>query len=181
MANKWIRYWERTCPPTMQETDIERLPERFNKIKDFDPYETGMGLTIHGRTGTAKTRSVWMLLKILCEKGKGDHFFVTSTSFANKISWCYGRNEFNKEYNSYIRTCKLAKTLVFDDIGKERLTERVTTELFDLIDHRTNYKLPIIYTTNYVGDELLAKFPSKESGQPILRRMREFTESVNYK
>jgi DNA replication protein DnaC len=164
----------------MKETDESLLPSKFAQIKQWDE-QGGKGIIIHGTTGTCKTRTVWMLLKYLTLEYNTDFFFVNSTDLATKISTQYARIEHSKEYSNFIHTCKIATILCIDDIGKEKFTERVSSELFSLIDFRSCHKLPIIYTSNYVGDELLAKFPSKEIGEPILRRIRENTISIHYK
>lgn len=179
-SSKWNNYWKRSCPVAMRETELSLLPKKFAEVISWDEQE-GMGLIIHGTTGTCKTRSVWMLLKHLSFEYNTDFFFVNSTDLATKISSQYARIEHSKEYNNFIHTCKIATVLCIDDIGKEKFTERVSSELFSLIDFRSCHKLPVIYTSNYVGGELLAKFPSKEIGEPILRRIRENTKSIHYK
>ena len=70
-----------------------------------------------------------------------------------------------------------AEILFIDDIGKEKYTERVESEFYDLIETRTAHMRPIIWTANANGVGLAAMM-SPDRGEPILRRLREFTEII---
>jgi len=59
------------------------------------------------------------------------------------------------------------------------MTERCETELFNLIEERSQHLRPLIVTTNTVGDSLEDKFSDDRSG-PLLRRVREFCEPVSF-
>jgi len=51
--------------------------------------------------------------------------------------------------------------LLLDDLDKVKLTERVESELFSLLDARMMRLVPTIITTNYMGRELAARFVDK--------------------
>ncbi|NBR91550.1 MAG: ATP-binding protein [Rhodobacteraceae bacterium] len=68
--------------------------------------------------------------------------------------------------------------LAFDDLGKERLTQRLESDLFAIIDERTSNLRPTIITTNYNGTTLLERFNNKETGEALLRRIREYYHPV---
>jgi DNA replication protein DnaC len=68
--------------------------------------------------------------------------------------------------------------LAFDDLGKERLTARMESDLFAIIDERTSNLRPTIITTNYNGTTLLDRFNNKETGEAILRRLREYYQVI---
>jgi DNA replication protein DnaC len=67
--------------------------------------------------------------------------------------------------------------LLIDDIGKGKMTDRAEMELFDLLETRTSHKLPTIWTANAKGDDLL-RMMSEDRGEPIIRRLSEFSEIV---
>ena len=66
--------------------------------------------------------------------------------------------------------------LVLDDLGKERLTSRMATDLFSVIDHRTERDLPTLVTTNFSGKAFIDRFlpQDKETGLAIARRLRDY-------
>jgi len=68
--------------------------------------------------------------------------------------------------------------LAFDDLGKERLTARMESDLFGIIDERTQNLKTTIITTNYNGQSLLERFGNQETGQAFIRRIREFSTAV---
>jgi hypothetical protein len=51
-------------------------------------------------------------------------------------------------------------------------------ELYNLLEYRTSHKLTTLWTANGSGSDLLAKL-SKDRGEPILRRLSEFSEIVS--
>ena len=69
--------------------------------------------------------------------------------------------------------------VLLDDLGKEKLTERVECEPFNLIEERSQHLRPIIVTTNTTGDTLESRFDDDRAG-PFLRRVREFCEPVAF-
>jgi DNA replication protein DnaC len=72
-----------------------------------------------------------------------------------------------------------APVVFLDDVGKCRLTERGEAELFGLVENRTANGKPIIATTNFVGDSL-ANTMRGETGQPLVRRLREFCDCIAF-
>ena len=64
-------------------------------------------------------------------------------------------------------------------MGSEKFTPRCETELFNLIEERSQHLRPLIVTTNTVGDSLEDKLSDDRAG-PFLRRIREFCEPVAF-
>jgi DNA replication protein DnaC len=64
--------------------------------------------------------------------------------------------------------------LVIDDLGKERLTQRMESDLFAIIDERTSNKRSTIITTNYNGSGLSDRFSNGETGSAIIRRLKDY-------
>jgi hypothetical protein len=57
------------------------------------------------------------------------------------------------------------------------MTERAELELFDLLEHRSSHELPIIWTAN-AERGALKQMLSPDRGEPILRRLSEFTKII---
>jgi DNA replication protein DnaC len=79
-----------------------------------------------------------------------------------------------KKHSKVLDTLINCSVLVLDDLGKERLTARMETDLFAVIDERTSGMRTTIITTNYTGETLLDRFTNKETGVAIIRRMRDY-------
>ena len=63
--------------------------------------------------------------------------------------------------------------LYLDDLGKEKMTDRMASVMFALIDQRTQFKRSTIITTNLTGDQLLERFHDKEIGNAFVARLRD--------
>lgn len=164
------------CPPLYRESDPERIPAAF--LRECEAWEVSpMGLGFVGIAGTGKTRAAWMLLKRL-HFSKVRVFGITATAFAKACAdqWHDDPQAKNMAEDTLTR-CRRTKVLLLDDLGKNKMTERSELELFDLLEHRTSHELPVIWTAN-AGRETLKQMLSSDRGEPILRRLAEFTKVV---
>jgi DNA replication protein DnaC len=80
----------------------------------------------------------------------------------------------NQTHGDVIERLTSCSLLVIDDLGKERLTQRMETDLFSIIDERTSNKRPTIITTNYNGSGLSDRFNNGETGTAIIRRLKDY-------
>jgi DNA replication protein DnaC len=66
--------------------------------------------------------------------------------------------------------------LVLDDFGKERLTQRMASDLFSIIDERSTNRRATIISTNFNGTSLLERFDNrdKETGVAMIRRFKDY-------
>lgn len=164
------------CPPLYRESDTQRIPAAF--LRECEAWEVSpMGLGFVGIAGTGKTRAAWMLLKRLHFSGVRV-FGITATAFAKACAdqWHDDPQAKNMAEDTLTR-CRRTKVLLLDDLGKNKMTERAELELFDLLEHRTSHELPVIWTAN-AGRETLKQMLSSDRGEPILRRLAEFTKVV---
>jgi DNA replication protein DnaC len=65
-----------------------------------------------------------------------------------------------------------------DDLGKGRMSPTAEELLFDIIDHRTERKKPILWTSNCT-DQQLHSMLSVDRADAILRRLSEFTKVIS--
>jgi len=68
--------------------------------------------------------------------------------------------------------------LVLDDLGTGRLTDTVLEELYGLIEYRTREAFPILFSSNFVGNELVERAANPKAMAAILRRLVEFCDVV---
>jgi len=188
--------WHReNCPLMYRESDESRLNPVF--LKACNSWKKGItGLGLFGATGSTKTRCMWQLLRRIAKpwphlqvfKGGGYHLrwsyevhyywhsvsIVRDVDFARECASQFKDGHNGKKLESW-RTCDV---LFIDDLGKSRITERVQTELFDLVDFRTSRGLPILWTSNYDAKGLIRRFASPDDAGPIIRRLVESCEIV---
>lgn len=165
--------WESLCPPAMLETDPSRLPLRG--LVEIGAWQLGpTGLILHGETGSGKTRLAWLLLHRLFvwEFVNPVVFRVGELEEAMVQAYRAGRSD------ALLARLRRARVLFIDDFGKDKFTERLEAFLFTLINDRYEFKSPLLLTTNYVGDQLEARFQDAERGRPALRRLRECCHAV---
>lgn len=164
------------CPPIYRESDPRRIPAPFLAecaAWEFSPH--GIGLV--GPAGCGKTRAAWMLLKRLHFSGLRV-YGITATGFAKACAdqW-HDNNQAKALAEDTLTRCRRTKVLLLDDLGKAKMTERAELELFDLLEHRSSHELPIIWTAN-AERGALKQMLSPDRGEPILRRLSEFTKII---
>lgn len=164
------------CPPLYRESDPKRIPAAF--LRECEAYKVSpQGLGFVGIAGSCKTRAAWMLLKRLHMSGVRV-YGITATQFAKACAdqW-HDSPQAKAQAEETLDRCRRTKVLLLDDLGKQKMTERSELELFDLLEHRTSHELPVIWTANAGGAEF-KKMLSPDRGEPILRRLAEFTKIV---
>jgi DNA replication protein DnaC len=165
------------CPPLYRESDPKRIPAPFLAECEAWHYNP-VGIGLVGPAGCGKTRAAWMLLKRLHFSGIRV-FGITSTAFAKACADQWHDDAQTKALAEDMLTrCRRTKVLLLDDLGKAKITERSELELFDLLEHRSSHELPIIWTANAAKGDL-RKMLSSDRGEPILRRLSEFTNIIN--
>ncbi|MEN8716327.1 MAG: ATP-binding protein [Verrucomicrobiales bacterium] len=65
-----------------------------------------------------------------------------------------------------------ADLLFIDDLGKEKMTDRVEADLFHVIEQRRRFQKPVFVTVNSDGTALASRM-SDDGGAPIINRLRE--------
>lgn len=168
--------WKRThpldtpVPPLFADTDLQRLPEPLPTIAStWKPH--GKGLVIHGTTRKGKTRTAWYLAKRLYDESPYANRFLFLTMFDLEVRLvgAWGTHSWDKEMTKMVNI----PLLFLDDLGKEKMTDRMASVLFALIDQRTQNKRSTIITTNLTGDQLLERFHDKETGNAFVARLKD--------
>ncbi len=166
------------CPPLYRDTDLARIYAPFAEIAKTYHYSP-TGVFLEGPPGTGKTRAAWHILRRMIEAGKSC-YGLTSTQFAKAASdqW-HSDPEDKGDALQTMSRCRRAAVLLIDDLGKQKMTERGETELYDVLEHRTTNLQPTIVTTNANGAQL-AKMLSEDRRQPIMRRIRDFSQFIKF-
>lgn len=156
-------------PKAFLNTDME-FNDFMRKVKKWEPKSDKCGAVLHGATGIGKSRAAWWLFNMYFVYNHTDCLFLQMRKFEAFIEKGFDERKHAKVLDTLIN----CSVLVLDDLGKERLTARMETDLFAVIDERTSGMRTTIITTNYTGETLLDRFTNKETGVAIIRRMRDY-------
>jgi len=172
-------------PPSMPEifrdTDVSRLHINIQKALDWKPQGDVSGLLLHGTTGIGKTRGIWAIISRMWAeealKDKQLNFqFLTMRKLETTIEAGFKDQKHGTALDQLINT----PFLILDDFGKERLTQRMASDLFAIIDERSTARRATIISTNFNGTTLLDRFDSrdKETGVALIRRLKDYYRMV---
>ena len=172
-------------PPSMPEifrdTDVTRLHINIQKALDWKPQGDVSGLLLHGTTGIGKTRGIWAIIcRMWAEEALKDkqlNFqFLTMRKLETTIEAGFKDQKHGTALDQLINT----PFLILDDFGKERLTQRMASDLFAIIDERSTARRATIISTNFNGTTLLDRFDSrdKETGVALIRRLKDYYRMV---
>lgn len=162
--------WNAICPPRFGTTDLNHPSMKTKSVRDALAWQYGeRGLLMHGETETCKSRVLWEhCRRAFVNEGRSVEVFA-ATDFAFQLTKAFADN--SARYPAFIERLRATDILALDDLGKEKMTERVQSELFGLIDWRVNFCRPILITTNYVRESLIARFLDQETAIPLVGRL----------
>jgi DNA replication protein DnaC len=157
-------------PPAFADTDINQFAPRLRALVESWNYERG-SLIIHGQTRYQKTRAAWLILIKVQDSGH-KCISMTMRDFELIIEQGYEAGDHAKRLK---RVCDI-EFLMIDDMGKERPTPRMATDLFQVIDFRTSHKLPTVITTNFDSAGLERRFADvdRQLASALVARLKEF-------
>jgi len=167
--------WKRICPPMFLDTDPSRLPSP-SKLDLALKWEYGpRGLTLHGSSGKGKSRIAWEIMKR--EHRNRRSVAALDGGFAYDYASKFAVSP--AEAARYVEHKMLVDLLLLDDVLKAKLTDSVEQALFAIVNSRTERGLPFIVTTNDTGETLATRM-SEDRGPALLRRLREFSQSIAF-
>ena len=165
-------------PPLYRETDLDRLPYRERQaVVGWKMKERAKGLWLVGDPGLGKTRCLCLLLSKLIEQGRSVRAFFHGT-FGDELLEVI-RSE--RSYRAWKWKITNAEILAIDDLFASKLTEKVESAIFEILDLRlANYR-PTFVTTQLTAKEALHRFSSRKRCEAFYRRIEEFCEVVSFK
>lgn len=170
-----------SMPSVFRDTDISLLHPKVQSALDWTPNGNISGLLLHGTTGVGKTRGIWEIIrKMWLEEAKKDKQMTYQFLTMRKIEGMIEQSFDDRTHSKMIDNLIELPFLVIDDFGKERLTQRMATDLFSVIDERSTSKRATIISTNFNGTALLERFDNrdKETGIAMIRRLKDYYRCV---
>ena len=169
-------WWEMNCPSEFQSTDPDKTsnPKASRAVIAWTS-EKGEGLIVHGGAQRGKTRSVWAMLRHVSKTKKV--MYADMSRWADELQSRFGDNA-TEEPLEWLSRQSQVDVLFMDDLDKCALTPRTQVALFSVVKQRCEFNLPIIVTTNALGDELVKKIG--DIGRPLVERLRGSCDVVEF-
>ena len=169
-----VRKWLIICPARYQNTNPAQVPERLMvAAAEWQFGERGLGIV--GPTGQRKTRAMFLLLhRLYVDEGRRVAYLTTS-EFSHKVSRL--SSEKMEQLDEFIGNLCTVPILFMDDLGKGRMTDRVESEFYHVIEERYKNLKPILFTANGTASQL-AGLMGEDRGAAVMRRLSEMCEVI---
>lgn len=153
--------WQRVWPSIMQKALTPRLCKDLSAIPDNTKLEPNQSYYIFGLVGSGKTVLAAQLLhKWTRARYMQDEdvscVFITLPELLLKLRDTFNPANKGTEWDVITQYCQ-TPFLVLDDFGAEKTSEYVLQALYLIINHRYEYNLPTVITSNLELDELATK------------------------
>lgn len=164
---------------TLDSYPYQRLPGFLRAKLFLAEWDERRGLVLKGGFGTGKTGILVGLLSEIAQQWARDPEnthrlrFLTCPDLMGFLrdGFDHDRKDSYAERLYQLRTVRL---LAIDDLGAERATDWVREQLFEIINHRYEHRLPTFITTNYGLDELAERIEPR-----VLERILEDAEVID--
>lgn len=161
-------------PRLFHDTKLDLIPSGI--VTKFTKAVLESGVTpsalFHGTTGKGKSRAAWLIVEDwMMRHYPRKAMCVNARKLETLLIGSYSESVSAHDKNLKM-LCKTG-LLFIDDLGKERLTPRLESDLFAIIDERMLDQRPTIITTNFNATGLVDRFPTKETGIAFIRRIKE--------
>jgi DNA replication protein DnaC len=150
-----------------------------NYLQNFESYiRCGIGMVLHGKSGTGKTLISTLMAKTMIYKGVDAYF----TTFSELIGMSIDGWKDDDAKKWFYKRIKNASFLVIDEVGREMKAgvksgiSNVSRSLIDeVIRHRVGMSLPTVLTTNESLDKIAENY-----GLSILSLLNESALTFNF-
>jgi len=167
-ADEMLQHLISQVPPIIRETHLPGLPsDKARSLSSWMPTDEKRHLFICGGVRSGKTRSMFLAASGIARATSHPITWVDSFRLEEAFT---GFGAGNADL-SRIRTARL---LALDDLGKERLSEKIATGIFKILDYRTSYALTTLITSNFTPSALSDRFHDETLGTAIRGRINDF-------
>ncbi len=159
------------------------VPERYLRASHPDAdalaakVEAGRSLYLVGPYGCGKTHLAAAIVRRVAWQG-GTARMLTGIDLTMALQATYGTSESEA---AVLRGLASRRLLVLDDLGKEPPTEWALSRLFAVVNRRYEQEAPVVVTTNFERDELVARLGRKgdaSTAEALVSRLCEGCDVV---
>ena len=121
--------------------------EAFNKAREFAEKRTSHSIfTIQGSVGTGKTHLLQAIGWTSLEAGRQPKF-ISVARYLERLRSSYS-DDSPVSFEALYRPLEAAQMLLLDDIGAERMTNWAQEQLYKIVNHRYQERLPMAVSMN---------------------------------
>lgn len=177
-------YIERSIPPDMRETDPNH--PHFNRalwdaVARWRPARDGKGefwLGLVGQADMSKTRCMALLAMKAMRAGVRATWTTANRLLDASQERKSGDRQLAALAREHLSDCLHAPWLFIDDLGKNEWPAAFESQFFQILDHRKNHRLPIVYSSNAHPDHFSLVI-SDLNREPIIGRLKDRTTLIH--
>ncbi|MGQ9572991.1 MAG: ATP-binding protein [Dehalococcoidia bacterium] len=154
--------------------DQERFARAVAAAREF-AQEPGGWLVLCGPSGCGKTHLAAAIANACIEEGR-PVFFVVVADLLDHLRAAY-RPGSEVSYDELFEQVRNAPLVILDDLGLHSATPWAQEKLFQLLNHRYNHRLPTVFTTSVVLEEIDERLRTRLC-DPALSQVVRLAEDV---
>lgn len=172
---------ERSIPTDLRETLEEHAD--FNRalweaVKRWRPARDEFWLGIIGPAGICKTRCMALLAMKAMRAGVRATWTTANRLLDASQERKSGDRQLATLAREHLADCLHAPWLFIDDLGKNEWPPAFESQFFQILDHRKNHRLPIVYSSNAHPDQFSLVL-SDLNREPIIGRLKDRTTIIH--
>ena len=175
--------WAQLTPLIYRKTTQAQLPhpDATAKALAFNP--DASGVLLFGRSGTAKTRTAYLVARRAMDLAGSKHFTaITGRELRDRMTALSRTGGLTEWARGLVNDTDI---LLIDDIGHGNASDSYLSGVLELIEAATSDLVFVIITANFNGRELLAHWArtapdARATAEAIVRRLGDFCTPVRF-
>lgn len=153
--------------------------KEFTDIAASDAENKGLGLM--GSVGVGKTHILLGIANALLNRRVPVVMVNTPELIGELYDAQFSRDE--EGLNAKIYKLGTARVVIFDDVGKEKITDWVQVQYYRIINQRYARRLPTIFSSNLTMDEIAEKIGDASASRlyALTRGRQVYVNAVDYR
>ncbi len=144
---------------------VPGVARAYARARKFAEHPSGW-LILFGGYGCGKTHLAAAIANQVLRENLMTVLFAVVPDLLDHLRSTFGPNS-EVEYDERFEQVRGAQVLVLDDFGTENATPWAREKLFQLINHRYNYKLPTVITSNRKPEDIDQRIFSRLSDREL--------------